>query len=162
MHDFTIRLATKKDLSSISKFATPIAKSLKFYNREQMARNIYEMSVKALKETIKENKDSIIIAESKDGNVVGLITQFPGFGHVDWLDWILVDRNFRGKKIGRALVKYAIQQARKHGCHKVWCVSHPNNKQVLKFSQKMGFRKVGILKKHSFQQDEILWEKLIK
>lgn len=162
MREFTIRLATKKDLRAASKFGIPVVKSLEFYNKEHTARNAYEMSVKDLKVTLKRHRGSIIIAVAKDGNVVGLCTHFVGCGHVDWLDWILVDKSFRNKGLGRALMNYTIQEAKKHGCHKIWCDSNPGNKPALKFFRSMGFRKVGILRRHAFKEDEILWEKPIQ
>jgi RimJ/RimL family protein N-acetyltransferase len=160
MHDFTIRIAAKKDMAAASKFATPVVKELGFYNKEQMARNIYEMSAKELKANLKIYRDSVIIAITKEGKIVGLLTHFVGLNHVDWLDWILVDQRFRKKGLGKAMLNYAIQNAKRNGCHKIWCDTDPNNKQAIKFFKRMGFRKIGIARKHSFGQDVIFWERL--
>ncbi len=162
MHDFTIRLATKKDLSAISKFATPVVKSMKFYNREHTAKNIYEMSVRDLKDTLRNYKDSLIVAMAKDGSAVGLCVHMEDHGHVDWLDWILVHKSFRKKGLGKAMLNYAMQEAKRHGHHKIWTDTSTKNKPAIKFFQRMGFRKIGVRKRHAFRQDEIVWEKLIK
>jgi hypothetical protein len=53
MRDFTVRLARKRDIPAVSRFATSVVKSMKYYNKEQMAANIYEMSTKDLKNTLK-------------------------------------------------------------------------------------------------------------
>lgn len=162
MSDFTIRIAKRKDLPAISRFGTPIVKSLWFYSREHTARNVYEMSVKDLKNTMENYTGNLIIAVAKDGKIVGMVAHNDEHGHVDWLDWILVDQNFRKKGVGRALVNYAIKDAKKRGLHKIWTDCNTKNKPAIKFFSGMGFRKVGILKQHAFRQDEILWEKLIK
>ena len=99
---------------------------------------------------------------AKDGRVVGMCTHYIGHGHVDWLDWILVDQSFREKGVGRALINFAMKDAKKHGCHKIFCDTHPRNKPAFKFFSRMGFRKVGILRKHAFREDQIMWEKPIR
>ncbi len=158
--DFDIRFATIKDIPAISRFGTPIVKSMKFYNKEHMRRNIYELSVKDLKDTFR-TKDSIIIATTKEGKVVGFCVHYIGHGHVGWIDWLLVDDTLRKRGLGRALVNYAIRDAKRRGCHKVWCDSNPNNKNAKKFFTKMGFRKIGVAKRHAYGEDEIFWEKII-
>ena len=162
MRGFTIRLATKEDLPAVSRLGTAVVKSMKFYNKEHTAQNIHEMSLKELKKDFNTYKDSIIIAVAKEDNVVGLCEHFVGHGHVDWLDWGLVDKRFRRKGIRRAMLNYEIREAKRQGCHKVWCNTNPENKPAIKFFKRMGFRKVGILKRHAFREDEILWEKPIK
>jgi len=161
MPGFTVRIAKAKDLKAISSFATPIVKEMKFYNREHMARNLYEVSLKDLKETIKNYKDSIVIAVAKDGRIIGMCMHFFGFGHVDWLDWRLVSRDFRRNGVGRAMLKFQIQQARRHNCHKMWADCHPKNRPIIRFFRANGFRKVGVLRKDTFKQDRMLWEKII-
>ena len=160
MRGFTIRVAKEKDIKAISRFGTPVAKEMRFYNKEHTAGNIYEMSVKYLKNAFKYYNSRTVIALAKDGNIVGLCMHYPGHGHVDWLDWLLVDKRFRKMGLGKALIDYAIKDAKKQGCHKMWCDSNPGNKPMLKFMPKIGFRKVGTLKKHAYREDEILWEKL--
>ncbi len=135
---------------------------MKFYNKEHMARNVYEMSTKDLKDGLKHYKDSLIIAVAKDGSVVWLVWHNEDHGYVDWLDWILVAPAFRKKGVGRAMLNYAMQYAKRHGRHKIWTNTNPKNKLAIKFFRKMGFRRVGILKRHAFKQDEILLEKPIR
>jgi ribosomal protein S18 acetylase RimI-like enzyme len=162
MRGFTIRLATKKDLKAVSVFATPIVKGLKFYNREHTARNLYEMSVEDLRDTLKNFKDSIVMAVSKEGDIIGISIHSNTHGHTDWSDFTIVSPRFRKKGVGRALLRYVIKEAKRHGNHKVWGNTHPKNASAIKLLKSMGFRRVGMLRKHAFKQDEILWEKLIK
>ncbi|MDE1869018.1 MAG: GNAT family N-acetyltransferase [Candidatus Micrarchaeota archaeon] len=161
MREFEVRFATKRDLPAISGFGAPIVKAMKFYNKEHMARNVYELGVRDLKDTFR-HKNCIIIAATKEGKIVGFCTHYPGHGHVDWLDWILVDKNLRKAGIGRALIGFVIKDAKRRGCHKIWCDSNPNNRLAFKFFTKMGFRKIGIAKRHAYREDEIFWEKQIK
>ncbi len=160
MHDFVIRIATKRDIPAISRFGTPIARELDFYTKEHIARNVYELSVEDLLDTFK-SKDSLIVAETKEGKIVGMIAHYPGLGHVDWLDWIIIDKDYRRDGLGGAMMNFTIKEAKRHGCHKIWCDTHPKNTPVNGFLKKLGFRKVGILKKHSFKDDQLIWEKII-
>ncbi len=161
MRDFVIRIATKKDIPAISRFGTPVVRELNFYKKEHMARNVYELSIEDLNDTFK-SKDSLIVAESRDGKIVGMVAHYPGHGHVDWLDWIIIDKNYRKKGLGKAMINFTIKEAKRRGCHKIWCDTHPKNTTVNRFLKKFGFRKVGILKKHSFKDDQLIWEKIIE
>ncbi len=158
---FSVRFATKRDLTAVSKFGTPVVKSMKFYNKEHTARNIYELSTKDLSKTFREHKNSIVIAVTEASRVIGFCTHFPGHGHVDWLDWLLVDGGFRKLGVGRALIDFVMQDAKKRGCHKVWCDTNPHNKNAVNFFTRMGFRRIGVAQKHAFREDEIFWEKQI-
>ncbi len=160
MQKVKIRVAKKRDIRAISKFGTPVVKEMKFYNREHMARNIYELSIRDLNDTLRHNRNGIVIALSDSNSVIGMCVHYVSHGHVDWLDWLLVDKRYRKMGIGKALMEFAIKDAKKKGCHKMWCNSNPENKPMLKFMPKLGFRKIGIAKRHAFKEDEILWERI--
>ncbi len=159
---FEIRLATRRDLAAASRFATPVIRSLKFYNQECTKNNIKEVSAKALADDLAKDANSVILAVQRGGGIVGIATHFMGLGHVDWLDWILVSQDCRSRGIAAAMLKYAMDNAKGRGCHKVWCDSNPQNVPALRFFSRMGFRKVGVLRRHSFGQDQIIWERLIR
>ncbi|MCL4389573.1 GNAT family N-acetyltransferase [Candidatus Marsarchaeota archaeon] len=119
MPEFSIRLAREKDLPALSRFAAPIMASLKFYNEESTKKNIKEISQKELKGSLKWNRNNVIMAVANDGKIIGLGMHYLSSGHVDWLEWLLIDKNFRRKGLGRALVNYAIRNAKMRGGHKV-------------------------------------------
>ncbi len=59
------------------------------------------------------------------------------------LEDVYVDKKYRGRGIGTALVKKIIKKARKMGCYKLIATSRFKRKNVYKFYQRLGLKKFG-------------------
>lgn len=77
-----------------------------------------------------------------DARVIGYcnLRPWPAGG---WIDQLVVGRNHRRKGIGRALVDYIMEQARRRGFWKVSLVASESDFDALGFYESYGFERVG-------------------
>lgn len=59
------------------------------------------------------------------------------------LENVYVNEKYRGKGLGKKLVRKAIAEAKKAGCYKLICTSRNEKIKVHKFYQELGFSKFG-------------------
>jgi ribosomal protein S18 acetylase RimI-like enzyme len=57
-----------------------------------------------------------------------------------WIEDVVVDKNFRGQKIGETLVLHVIEEAKKLGITQIDLTSRPERKEANKLYQKLGFQ----------------------
>ena len=78
---------------------------------------------------------------------------------------VYVEREFRGKGVGRVLLERLIELAREHGFHKMVPSAFPTNTGGMALYQKLGFRTVGIYREQGMLDgqwvDTIIMEKLL-
>jgi len=56
-----------------------------------------------------------------------------------FVEGLVVDSSVRGKGYGEALVRYAIEEARRAGCYKVSLTSNKRRSEAHRFYEKLGF-----------------------
>ena len=110
----------------------------------------------------------VIVAEAA-GTVVGWasLNQFnprPAYQHVADFS-VYVDRDWRGKGVGRRLLEALIELAREIGYHKMVLSAFPFNQAGVALYERLGFRAVGIYKEQGLLDgkwtDTIIMEKLL-
>ncbi len=110
----------------------------------------------------------VIVAEAA-GTVVGWasLNQFnprPAYQHVADFS-VYVDRDWRGKGVGRRLLEAVIELAREIGYHKMVLSAFPFNQAGVALYERLGFRTVGIYKEQGLLDgkwtDTIIMEKLL-
>jgi phosphinothricin acetyltransferase len=78
---------------------------------------------------------------------------------------IYVDRAWRGKRVGDAMLSHLIELAREHGFHKMVLSAFPTNTGGMALYAKHGFRVVGVYKEQGMLDghwvDTIIMEKLL-
>ena len=88
------------------------------------------------------DKESILIAEV-DGKVVGTIEVAKAykarFGFFAVLRRFVVRPDYRGRGVGRALMNYALEEAKRVGCNAVELSVDPSNTRPHKFYESLGF-----------------------
>lgn len=127
----------------------------------QIAEIIYRWSSwqcerdKTIKEAIQDNNQDILVAEL-DGKLVGVMQQmfFPDImlgGCNCHVNSLLVDKKYRGKKIGSQFVDKAIENAKKSGAVEM----HVDTiyKRVAEFYRKRGFKDDGAMLELGLQKD---------
>jgi RimJ/RimL family protein N-acetyltransferase len=95
-----------------------------------------------------------------DDQVVGMIhieVSRHGFGELG----MLVDRDWRGRGIGSALLQAAIDWARDHGLHKLSLEVFPHNAAAIALYRKSGFVEEGHRVKHYRRANGELWDALV-
>jgi GNAT superfamily N-acetyltransferase len=89
-------------------------------------------------------RQTLLVAES-DGSVVGtaVIILIPNLSHVGRpyavVEDVVVDSTRRGKGIGEALMRRAIEIAREAGCYKLVLTSNRRRTDAHRFYERLGF-----------------------
>ena len=103
-----------------------------------------------------ENPPGLIVVEV-DGVVEGFATLKQDCGTM-YVPWICVHPEVRSRRVGPALYRMVISEARVLGYSKVWGVSLTSSRGVNRFLTRIGGRVVGTMRRHWFDQDYDYWE----
>ena len=101
---------------------------------------------KKIFEKINSNPDHIIAVADLDGKIIGsttllIETKFIHQGGlVGHIEDVVVDKKFQGQKIGREIITYMLEFAKKRGCYKTILDCTEN---VKPFYEKLGFKQIG-------------------
>lgn len=133
-----ITLAKKEDIQGI------IPLQAQIYRVDATPEN----AQKTLGELIDADYCDVLVAKN-EGKIVGsgLIFYLKNPGHEKpfaFLEGVVVDDKVRGKGIGTALSKYAIELARKKGAYKIIFTSGNDRADIHKFYENLGFVKWGL------------------
>jgi len=111
----------------------------------QLSQKAKPINKKALEEIISSNNTLLIAANHGDSKTVATLTivfyRTPVAIRARIED-LVVDKDFRGKGIGEALIRYAIEKAKQKGCASVDLTSRPERVQANRLYQKIGFSPV--------------------
>src|SRR5262249_21631160 len=91
--------------------------------------------------------------------VVGLIRIKPSHGFGDLA--MLVDRDWRGRGVGSALVRAAIDWACGHGLHQPSLEVFTHNEAAIALYRKCGFAEEGRLTKQYWRASGELWDAMV-
>ena len=95
-----------------------------------------------------------------DGRIVGMIhveASHHGFGDFG----MLVDRGWRGRGVGSALVRAAMDRARGQGLHKLCLEVFPHNAAAIGMYRKCGFVEEGRLVRQYRRASGELWDAIV-
>jgi GNAT superfamily N-acetyltransferase len=135
----TIRAATEKD----------IARLLELYQQLSMSPGSYKKAPeedckRVLADAAKIPGYSLLVAE-ENGEVIGttVLSILPGFAHSTAsfavIEYVVVDEKKRSKGIGKALMDYCKDLAKKAGCYKIMLTSDKRRDRAHKFYRSIGF-----------------------
>jgi ribosomal protein S18 acetylase RimI-like enzyme len=107
-----------------------------------------------LRKVLKDANSELIVSEA-NGEVVGFIFQIfildPFHGGVNsYIMNLFIRESYRDIGIGSQLIKKALENAEKRGVIEVHVDTEEDNVNAIKFYEKHGFRKVGIMLEKSF------------
>ena len=95
-------------------------------------------------EEIIHSGNSLIFVAEENGKIIGTLTliryRIPS-GMKTWIEDVVVDKNMRGKGIGKRLTQSAIDWAKKNNIEKIDLTSSPFRIEANELYQKIGFRK---------------------
>ena len=86
----------------------------------------------------------LLVAEDS-GEIKGttVLTILPGFAHgispFAVIEYMVVDRTWRRKGIGRLLMEYCIHRAKEAGCYKIMLTSDNRRTEAHEFYRSLGF-----------------------
>ena len=88
---------------------------------------------------------NIAILVVDDGGVIGCLqlTYIPGLSRLGMtraqIEAVRVDRRYRGRGVGEALIRHAIERARQHGCGLVQLTTDRSRGDAHRFYERLGF-----------------------
>jgi RimJ/RimL family protein N-acetyltransferase len=116
-----------------------------------------DVEARAAQFTATINESIIAVA---DGQIVGMIhttVSRHGFGEFG----MLVDRDWRGRGVGSALIEATIDWARDQGLHKLCLEVFAHNQAAIALYRKCGFVEEGHRVKHYRRASGELWDSII-
>jgi GNAT superfamily N-acetyltransferase len=139
----TFRIATIDDLPSIVQL---LADDFLGQQREDLSEPLNENYINAFREMESDPNNELIVAEL-DGEIVGtlqlVITPSLSYkgGKRSMVESVRVDSELRGQGIGREMMLWAIERAKKKGCISMHLTSHKERDDAHRFYEKLGFSK---------------------
>jgi len=144
---------------AVAKLFKSIVVNLKYYNARARKNETDRYTTTTLRQKIANDSRSVLVAY--DGlELVGFC-----FSRWDdytiWLEWFGVSPKSRNRGVGRALLVSLEKTLKFRKAHKVWCDCRTSNLKSKNILMSSGYRIIGIVKKHWYGQDFILWHKNI-
>ncbi|MGE7758647.1 N-acetyltransferase family protein [Peribacillus sp. NPDC097895] len=137
----TFRNATVKDLSEIVQM---LADDVLGRNRERHENPLPKSYLKAF-EAIDLDQNNELIVACRGEEIIGVqqITFTPYLTHQGgWratVEGVRTASSERGKGIGRKMIQFAIERAKKRGCHIIQLTTDKKREESLRFYEHLGF-----------------------
>ncbi|OGO17508.1 MAG: hypothetical protein A2Z15_05835 [Chloroflexi bacterium RBG_16_50_11] len=134
-----IRSATEKDIPRLLELYRQLS-----FNPEEYKKPLLEECRKVLAKISKVPGYSLLVAE-ENGEVIGttVLAILPGIAHgvkpFAVVEYVVVDEKKRSKGVGKILMDYCKDLAKKAGCYKVMLTSDKRRDRAHKFYQSIGF-----------------------
>jgi RimJ/RimL family protein N-acetyltransferase len=107
-----------------------------------------------------EGADAIILVAEAGGEPVGQLDLLLGHDGVADLG-MLVAAGWRGRGIGTAMLREAVDRARKAGAHKLALQVWPHNTAAIALYERFGFQREGYLHRHYRRRSGELWDAVV-
>jgi GNAT superfamily N-acetyltransferase len=137
-----IRRVTEDDLEVVvGLFAIPDEGNQK---REEVGPPLPEAYREAVRATAGDPNNGLYVAEL-EGRVVGAfhltIIQYVAYrgGRVAQIENVIVEPSMRGRGVGEAMMRWAIDEARRRGCLRVQLTTNKVRKRAHRFYERLGF-----------------------
>ena len=102
-----------------------------------------------------------LVAVDEEGAIVGnLGIEVHAYGVAEL--GMMVAGAWRGKGVGSALLRAAIDWAREAGAHKVALQHWPTNARAAALYEKFGFVEEGVLRRHYRRKNGALWDAVVR
>lgn len=138
----TVREATEVDLPQLLRLLDQMDESM--YPQRQEAQ---EHELRALFQAVLRDPDQHVLLAESGGRAVGT-AHIMVLQHFDRhlnrsaaVEGVMVDRAYRGKGVGAALMREAAAVARKHGCYKLTLTSNLARSGAHRFYSRLGWKR---------------------
>jgi len=144
MSNILIREARESDVPTIVKLAVELIESMK--NKEGI--DLYRILGNC--QNLLKNTNSHILVAEVDGAIAGFINftthrTLLHIGSSGLIDELVVNKNYRGKGIGKQLIYAAIEKCKHLGCCEVEVNTEFTNTNARKFYKGCGFEERGVI-----------------
>ena len=156
-----IRTLRIKEIQKFIDFFTHTIQNFSYLTTTAREAEIQLLTQKYIKEKLKKDPFSYIIALDKKDTLLGFCINTFEYGIV-FIDHIFLSEEVpKGRGIGTQLMNKCIEFASVRDAHKIWASIHPDNTISQFFFKKNGFHTACILKKHWYKMDFIMVEKFL-
>ena len=113
--------------------------------RERLEKPLPASYLAAFEEIVADQRQRLLVIEAQ-GQIVGsaVLIIVPNLSHQGRpyaiIENIVIDTDARGAGYGEALVRYAIEEARKTGCYKLSLTSNKRRPDAHRFYERLGFQ----------------------
>jgi RimJ/RimL family protein N-acetyltransferase len=154
---FETRIATADDFEAWYELFSAVAEEGKWIGREapidrSVAREGFESYLDS-------NRRIHILAESDESQLVGELAIQADRTVADF--GMMVASGWRGRGVGSALLRRAIDWATDHDCPKVALQVWPHNTTAIALYRKFGFEEEGRLRRHYRRRNGELWDAIV-
>ena len=129
MNIYRIRAVTAELIEAFERLLPQLSSSAQMPDAESIA-------------TLLTNDNTHLFVAEEGGTIAGMLTlavvELPT-GRKAWIEDVVVDAEFRGRKIGEALVEKAKEKAAAIGAKKLYLTSNPSRKAAHALYAKCGF-----------------------
>ena len=164
--EICIRRAEIDDLQSLLDCHEKVWESLRYVLPEpwveEEIQRIHRSDVKdILLKNIKDPTRIMLVAE-EDGGIVGFAIGRIDESGLSWLSFMGVSPTHRRRGIGRGLVQRYLEESRLKGASKVSLNTAPQLKPAVKLYVESGFVPEGLLRRHRYGVDLIIYSKFLE
>ena len=107
----------------------------------QLSQSAHPMTLAALNTIITSPHTHLLLLQ-QEGKIVGMCTlavYYTPTGSKAWIEDVVIDNSMRGKKLGKLLIEYAIEAARKYSPCTLMLTSRPARVAANTLYQSVGF-----------------------
>lgn len=152
--DYEIAEATEADLDGIVEtFVTVSAEGRWISSEPPIDREVR----RARFLTTIENPETLFLVARENGSVVGYLVLTSSWPSVLDLGMAIGPQS-RGRGVGSALMRRAIEWARSQDVHKIALHVYPHNAAAIALYEKHGFVREGLFRKHQRRKSGELWD----
>ncbi|MDH5361971.1 MAG: GNAT family N-acetyltransferase [Aigarchaeota archaeon] len=108
-----------------------------------------------------EDPERITLVAVEEGKIVGFAMGRSDKSSLSWLSFMGVSSSHRRRGIGRGLVQKYVEESRLRGARKVSLNTAPELEPAVKLYVDMGFIPEGLLRRHRYGMDLIVYSKFL-
>ena len=152
----TVSHAVAQDAAALADLFRQIVGPLEIYSEAARAEQLSKYTAAEFARLIADASSGVLLARI-DGVPLGFAITEDENGPV-WLEWYGVAAGARGRGVGEALLRFVVEEAKRHDATRVWCDTRTENSASNALLERLGFRMLCTLPRHWHRQDYFLWE----
>ncbi len=139
----TFRKAKQADLAAIVEMLIDDPLGVQ---REEIEFPLADAYQNAFEKIDGDANQELIVAETVEGQIVGTL-QLSFIQYLTYrgglraqIEAVRIDRNYRGKGLGKQLIEWAIERAKKRGAHLIQLTTDKSRPEAISFYSRLGFQ----------------------